>query len=153
MLACLQFNSAEFSDKEEIIAPVITVWERFSVAKNQQMSKHPDPYNPSLVPFMLSTESLVVSSLRDFTHVIIKYMSVLGPCKEIFSKYERKEQLLSLLLYFSGSLSLQSLFSVSFTSSPLSVSPQWGKEAHHSLICLTDQVYIGGVCLCVYVHI
>ncbi len=40
ILASVQFNSAEFSEAEEIIAPVIVVWGRFSVAKNQQMSKH-----------------------------------------------------------------------------------------------------------------
>lgn len=46
MLALRQYNSAEFLDKEEIIAPVITVWERFSVAENQQMSKQPGSLQP-----------------------------------------------------------------------------------------------------------
>lgn len=41
ILAPRQFSSAESSDREQITVPVITVWERFSVAKNQQMSKHP----------------------------------------------------------------------------------------------------------------
>lgn len=63
----------------------------------------------------------------------------------MFSEHESKETL-SLLRSFSGSLSLPSLLSVSFTSSPLSTVREGSHEEHHSLICLT-RLY--EVCMCV----
>lgn len=42
--------------------------------RERKLQNSPDPYSPSVVPLVPRSESLVVSSLRDFTHVIILYM-------------------------------------------------------------------------------
>lgn len=126
ILAPLQFNSAEFSDKEEIIAPVITVWERFSVAKNQQMSKHPW----SLQPVSCSSSALnwepcgqLIKGFHTCDYTIYVWVFRGHAEGNLFCKEAQ-----SLSLFPSPSL-----LSVSFTSSPLSVSPPWGKEATKSI--------------------
>lgn len=90
-LALVQFSSAGFSEKKKIIAPVIMVWERFSVAENHKCHNHQPP---SLQPIScFSTESLVVNKLRDLT---CDYTWVFA--RETFPAYEHKEALLLFLL-------------------------------------------------------
>lgn len=93
ILARHQLDSAEVLDEAGIITSVITLWESFSVAKSQQMSKQPQSLQPISCLSLLTTESLVVRSLRDFTWDYPVYTSA-GIQKS------REVQLLPLLLSF-----------------------------------------------------
>lgn len=158
ILALIQFNSAEFSDKEEIIAPLITAWERFSVTKNEWTNKcqnSPDPYNPSVVPLMPSTESLVVSSLRDFTHVITLYMydctgALQGNLFWVGVQIRTTALSVALFLWLPlppvSALCLLHLI----TFQCLTTVREGSHEEHHSLICLRGRVCVWGVCVCVH---
>lgn len=114
ILALVQFSSAGFFEKKKIIAPVITVWERFSVAESRKC------YNPPPIP---TTRQLFLN--WESCGQRIKGLSMwlnMRVCKGNFPVYEHKEALLLFLLVFLGCLSLPLLLSVSFTSSPISVS-------------------------------
>lgn len=151
----VQFSSAEFSNKEEIIAPVITVWERFSVAKNQQMSKHPSSLQPvSCSSYALNWEPCgqLIKGFHtcDYTIYTVCFG---GHARESLYEYECKEvQLFSLLLSFSGPLShpVSALCLLHLiTSQCLTTVREGNHEEHRSLICLTRRVLVWSVCVCV----
>lgn len=122
ILALVQFSSAGFFEKKKIIAPVITVWERFSVAENHKCH-NPAPPIPTAHQLFLNWESCGqrIKGLNMWL-----YMRV---CKGNFPAFEDKEALLLFLLFFLGCLSLPPLLSVFFTSSALGVSPRQEEKA------------------------
>lgn len=161
ILALLQFNSAGFSDKEEIIAPVITVWERFSVAKNQQMSKHPYPW--SLQPVSCSSYALnwepcgqLIKGFNMWSYSVC--MSVLGHARESFLRMSTKKYNSSLCCSLSLAVFHSRLCSLSPSPHHLSVSHHcegrkpWRASQPDLFNVPTDRPTLWGVRLCVYAH-
>lgn len=141
ILALVQISSAGFFEKKKIIAPVITVWERFSVAESHKCHNPPSPPTHQL---FLNWESCGqwIKGLSMWL-----YMRV---CKGNFPVYEHKEALLLVLFFFLGCLSLPPLLSVSSTSSALSISPCRAENADRYLFNLPT----GRLCLrCVLLRV
>lgn len=155
ILAFLQFNSAGFSDKEEIIAPVITVWERFSVAKNQQMSKHPWSLQPvSCSSYALNWEPCgqLIKGFNMWSYSVC--MSVLGHARESFLRMSTKKYNSSLCCSLSLAVFHSRLCSLSPSPHHLSVSHhcEGRKPWRASQPDLFNVQALWGVRLCVYVH-
>lgn len=150
ILVPLQFNSAEFSDIEEINAPVITVWERFSVAQNQQMSKHPWSLQAiSCSSSALNWESCgqLIKGFHTCDYTIYCMYECIGAMQGN-QEYERKEvQSLSLLLSLPPVSALCLVHLI--TSQCLTTVREGSHEEHRSLICLTYRLLLWGACLCV----
>lgn len=141
ILALVQISSAGFFEKKKIIAPVITVWERFSVAESHKC------HNPPPQPIScFSTESLVVNELRDWA---CDYTWEFA--RETFLCTSTKKH------YYSFCSSSSAACPSHLCS--LSPPPHQLSASHHAeertqtdtfLTCL-PAVSVSGVCFCVYV--